>query len=52
MREGEEDSTEADTKVVEVDMRVEEDTVEEADMVEGEEGDINNSSKEETLIDH
>jgi len=52
MREGEEDSTGADTKVVEVDTRVEEDTAGEADMGEEEEGDINNKEEEETLIDH
>ena len=47
----EEDSTGADMRVVEAVMRVEEDTVEGADTEEEEEGDINNSSKEETLID-
>ena len=39
--------------MVEVDMSVERDMVEGADMVEVEEGDINNKEvEEETLIDH
>jgi hypothetical protein len=41
---------EVDMRVVEADMRVEGDMVQGADMVEEEEGDINN--KEGTLIDH
>jgi hypothetical protein len=48
--EGGEGSTEADMKVVEVDMRVEGDMVGGVDTVEEEEVDINN--KEGTLIDH
>jgi hypothetical protein len=39
-------------RVVEVDMRVEGDMVQGADMEEEEEGDINNKQGEGTLIDH
>jgi hypothetical protein len=43
---------EAVMRVVEVDMRVEGDMVQGADMEEEEEGDINNKQGEGTLIDH
>jgi hypothetical protein len=49
--EGGEDSTEAVTKVVEADMRVEGDMVGGVDTEEEEEVDINNN-REGTLIDH